>query len=426
MGSAAFAALERICLAGNLFDEPARSDGLFATDFMANYDRGGSQERLWFEQSRNSHTVWISVHPGETRFSKPEDSKRIVKIPDGSPNPTWNEILDGAIESCRIVRPLDYSETTILRRGLRYRKRTRAFATQGFNKIIADIREAKQEEFARAFSALDACFVEESPCSIIDYAAVLILMHIQVRTGSWMEQDWTEDPILYVKSYLDHIFNDLDLRARSIEVVSAAAREARGVARAAVRKALSGSFAAMSKELRVAAQFHFAAMMMIRALKESAKLARSDLPISPIVAEEGWACTQTGIHMGAKFCLKEPEEEARKFLRMGRGDPDAVAELVGSVSNEIEPTFPKYFAKILIAQGLTLAPRLDQIQRGVTLLKDLRSESLGREAFEIEWIDHAMLNAYQKIEDTTNAEAVATKIAGRLTVRAALSTAEDT
>ena len=421
-GSAAFPALERICLAANLLNEPGRSSTRFATQFMTSYDRAGSPERVWFEMATGSSRVWISLDPGETKLSPPEGAARIVEIPAGSPKPTWEEIVTSSIESCRTLGPADPYERALLERGQRYRERVKAFATAGFSQAIARIRQASTErDLEQACTDLDAQFVEESPCSVVDYAAVTILMRLQARTGYWMEQDWTQSPARYARSYLNHILTDPGLRVASIKAVRAVSLEARKLARAAVLEALGGSFGRMSAPLRSAARLHFAAFLMIAALKDFAGLPRSDLPISPIVAEEGWACTQTGVVMGAEFCLEAPADEARRLLRKGRGDPDRIQDLVMATANEIEPRFPRFFARILFAQALTLAPRLERIQRGIELLEQMRDEPLGKETFETEWIDHALLSAYRQIEDASASTQIAAKIDGRLAQRAMLS-----
>jgi hypothetical protein len=143
----------------------------------------------------------------------------------------------------------------------------------------------------------------------------------------------------------------------------------------------------------------------------------ADLGYSILLADEGFACTQTGLLGGVAFFLKEPDATVREVV-WNLASGDAVPKVIRRYSSPIFPVIGSFLARTLVAAARTERPG-DGFDAGLKQLLDLEQEAslqagLSVGEFESSWLDQCLLNAYKSLDDETNARRYATKIATRL------------
>jgi hypothetical protein len=195
----------------------------------------------------------------------------------------------------------------------------------------------------------------------------------------------------------------------------------RDAARSLIDQGLAGTMSALSKQLTLAAHSFLTADILVRALLRNG-LHESALPFQRNLADEGFACTQTGLQMGAEFCMAHPDVHGLNLRSSAERHEGTVEDMIERQTGPIEPIFTQTFGEILRAQLKVQSPDQSEMETGVRDLLRLQQDCSSGDNFSVEncWIDHSLLGGYRRLGDEKRAEAIAHKIAGQLVMRKAL------
>jgi hypothetical protein len=415
-------ALQRTLSAYRLYD-PERSDKLwkFTKSIAAQENPPG--KRVWWRGSPDAHGVsgYISLDPGEYRTEEPTGGNDVtMDPPENDDSPALSVILTAILEESK----LDYvPQTAMLRRYqeaatrvLQHGKQVEfPEAAQRFSEAASKARSGDESAWPALIKFLyDDCLFDHG-MPIILFSQCMLLLQLQGICGAWIEQDCFKAPLPYLRGLVKELSQD-NSRTKLAEVLSTIGRSSYRDANNNVKLALASySLSSTTAQLVQACHLFFTALLVAK-LEEEYSL-NADLGYSTLLADEGFACTQTGLLYGVQFFTKKPSATVREIV-WNLADGEAVPKIIRRFSSPIFPAIGNFLARTLVAAarietegsafdlGLKQLLELEQEANGPGLL------SIGE--FESSWLDQCLLNAYKKLGDENNTRRYAVKIATRL------------
>jgi hypothetical protein len=422
-------ALQRTLSAYRLV-EPERSDKMWKfTESIATQTELPEGKRIWWRGSPDTHGLsgYICLQPGEYRTEEPTGPNDVVMDPpenDGSP--ALSVILAAILDESK----LDYVPRTKTLR--RYQELAAETLNQGRS---TEFSEAVQKFDHAAFKARtegetvwpglinslydDCLFDHRMP--VTQFSQCMLLLHLQGICNAWIEQECFKTPLPYLRSLVEQL-SEQEPRATLVDALSAIGRSSYADANSTVKKALSSySLASTNTQLVLACHLFFTALLVAK-LDEICSL-NADLGYSTLLADEGYACTQTGLLYGVKFFMKKPSETVREIAG-SLADGQAVPKVIRQFSSPMFPALGSFLARTLVAAART-ERRGDGFDAGLKQLLDLEREAAAQDMrageFDLGWLDQCLLNAYKSLGDETNARRYATRIATRLVLGMSLN-----
>lgn len=416
-------ALQRTLSAYRLF-EPHRSDKVWKfTEAIGAPTEEQPGKRIWWRGSPDAHGIsgYISLDPGEYRTEEPTGPNDVIMDPPGDhDSPALSAILSAILEESK----LDYvPKTATLRRyqelaaeALEYGNQNEfPEAAQLFGQAASKASSGDHADWQGLISSLyDRClFGHRMP--IVQFSPCMLLLSLQAMCGAWIQQPSFEAPVAYLSGFVKEL-SEGEFRTTLVESLSAIGRSSYKDANTNVKKAVASySLASTNTQLVLACHLFFTALLVAK-LDEQYSL-KADLGYSLLLADEGFACTQSGLLYGVRFFLRKPGETVREIV-WNLADGEAAPRILRRFSSPIFPVLGSFLARTLVA-----AARIDTagsaFDLGLKQLLELEQEAGAQEdlsigEFEASWLDQCLLNAYRSLGDENNMRRYATKIATRL------------
>lgn len=415
-----FPALHRICVAFNTVDERLINELAYSVEVMVEEYSPDDRQRIWWH-SRDQHgkDTWISINPGEFRTEPPDSPCRIREMPKGAPRQTTRNMLRAAIEALESF-PHPGHEGPYLARAKELLSRSPQGAQPELYTAIQSIpASAEPQEIQSHSDKLYQDFFFSFRNTISDFTDCITLMHIQYAINMHIEQNWSSNPSKYLSSYIKLICTEDSYRERFLQKIIDLAHKRFHSGRKLIGKGLDGSMEDLSENLMMACHNFLSANTILNLITKFG-ISPQRIQLNPNVVEEAFVCTWTGIHVGARFCMKHPNTYPLKYHANNGPILKDLQRAARRDASEIQPIFTRSFAKILAAQALTSSDHKPDIENGLSELERLNKNQSHAHNFEQSWIDHALLNAYRRVGDENNAKRMAIQIAAKLTLRLAL------
>jgi len=422
IAEAYFPGLRRICLAFNLMEESLSQQRSFDVELMSENHDPDDPRRVWWHRRRpNGHEYWISINPGEFRTDPPDPSDLVRELETGTPRQTLRSQLEKAIDSCEMLRPATEEEEQTLSRAKKLLARKGTGIPQALCDALLSAPETMdQDAYQKFVFKLYDDFFDNYGATTVDFGLLLLLFQIQRVTAKRIEEDWTKAPAGFLKAFIRSLLADAAHRERNLGLLAEICDSTYELAGDYLTKGLEGPMRGFDGRL-MHAHHHFSNSHFLLQSLLDADVPVDRLPFMPILAEEGFVCTWTGIYMGPGFCTTPPEADPlRLSLNAGSSWHDARRQARKNASM-IVPIVTRFMAEILAAQALTQTDRPESVTKGIAELNRLNAEAGLDFSFERAWIEQALLPAYRRIKDEEAVKRMALRIAGRLVLRKNLS-----
>jgi hypothetical protein len=422
IGGAYYPGLERVCVAFNLADETLERRATHAVEIMTREHDPNETVRVWWRiADSDGKPSWISINPGEFRTDPPEQPCVIKDMPQGLPEISLRDLLAGAVGSCSALPPFTEHESEVLAAAKRLLERTDEHVPISFYETVRSASHMQDAgEYQLLINRLYQTYLAEFQCTVVDFSLVILLFQLQRALNVTIQEDWRDNPAGYLRTFLEHMLQNEQTRASTIETLIPICKMEFESGRRNIAHALDGKMSAMPRQL--AMSFH--RFLMVKSMLNSLEkfVPRERLPVNPVVAEEALVCTRTGIHVGADFSMEHPDSvaldlQARSGPRLG-----AIRRQIQRQTSEIEPTFTRFFGRILAAQALAHSVDQADVQDAILELQQLAKEASSKgDEFEWSWLDHVLMNAYRRVGDMEAVQRFALRISAKLAVRGALA-----
>jgi len=422
ISSAFYPMLNDICVAFNVTGETMHDFVAGISEFMSGQHDPEDPTRVWWTYAGSEmERVWISINPGEYRTTPPELPCIVKDLPVSAPKVTSREMLGQALESIKLMPPFLPSEQRLVDTARWLLTREETHARDELKLASYRALESKDAStYGSAINALYDKFAQNMAWTASDFSLFILLVQIQASLNIRISENWSENPAQYLAALIRTLMQDKVSYPRALSLLNEIGLTEFESGREGVARALEGNMAEMSSVLILAWHRFFTATAIVKCLKE-AGVAENDLAIPSNLPDEAAACTITGIMERARFAMQHPEAEALNFALAGASTFAQIRRETMKSASEIVPTYTRFFAEVLAAQALTLTSDQTIKSEGLKQLDRLRSAVKFGQDMEADWIDHAQMNAFRSLGDHTRAEALAFSLAGKMTVRAALS-----
>lgn len=391
-------------------------------------------KRVWYRIPHpDDQDSFISVHPGEYRKSRPTSGDdMILELSETSSSDTLANRLLALLDLCR-EDILDQSEIESLAIVVKHFTKKRPSSREGVELFAnADqlTRSGDGNRHELTQRLFDECLLRYK-LSLVEFSAAMTLFQLQAMMGQWIEQKRLrifgkkysqayEDVFRSFFNYV-HTLAASEHRQKLVEQLAEIGNVNYADAAAHVKNALNApSLTSSTTSLVLGAHQYFIALLVVRAAERTSLSAPFRYKL--VQAEEGYACTQTGLFSSISFLFNDPDDEPNRIARL-LASGVSERRILLNLCSPFWPCFTKTFARVLIA---TARLQGSQFNRGLTELHNFEQE-YGQVAFpqnvnfESGWIDHALLNAYRRTGNQERTRYYATRIAGQLIVTRALS-----
>jgi hypothetical protein len=371
---------------------------------------------------------FICLDPGEYRTVRPNAANDVVvEPPETFPGDTLAKRLEALLDFCREfsssreeIEALAATVKNFARDHQSVRTDTELFesADENLRSGRGNPSDLIQELFR------EVLLKHKMP--IVEFSTAMALLQLQVMMGQWIEPKSRgifgkkisrayEKPMQSFINYT-HTLAASPYREKLIAQLSVIGNANYRDASASVKEALNhASLVACTRELAVGVHQYFIALLVTATMVRQNLTA--PLKYKAVQAEEGYACTITGLLYPTSFLFLNPDTEpARIAALLASGVPES--SILLRTCSPIWPLFTKKFAKTLVATALTFNAD-GSFARGLEELHKLEREYAETPPdlnvdFERGWIDNALLKAYRLIGDEERTRAYAMRIAGQL------------
>jgi hypothetical protein len=422
IGGTSYVGLERVCVAFNMADEALQDRASHNIEIMSQAHDPDDPRRVWWRSvDADGRESWTSINPGEFRTTLPEPPCEVRDLPAGMPTVSLRDMLEGAIASCEAVPPFTDRERKTLEAAKRLlARRYERVPTEMYQFVRSASNITEQAQYQAFIDDLYENYFVGFQCTIVDFSLAVIFVQLQCALSAHIEQDWRDDPAGYLRAYLRQMLADERTRAKTIETLLSISKSEFDAGRETIIKALDGTMGDMPRRLMMAYHRFFMVKAMLNSL-EDGSVPRNKIQPDPIVSEEAIACTATGIHLGADFCVEHPDVYPLRLLTSCGAELPALRRKIRAQTSEVEPTFTRLFGQIIAAQALGHSEDPVKIAACIAELNHLNEEAVHRgDDFEWSWLDHALLNAHRRNGDTNAVRQFADRIARKLVVRTVL------
>lgn len=390
---------------------------------------------VWYRVRRpEREDTYINVNPGEYRTTMPDgENDLVLEMPEPPPGDTLVGRLSALLNFSRkysfytshvqsLAATLDEfsSGYPSIERG------AALFTTAG--ELLRDGKGDRQ----KLTHDLYRQGLLEHAMPLMQFSAAMALFQIQAMTGLWIEfgpetsaVQARANPYLQPSESLRGFVRTIahsENHQNLVENLALTGNSCYRDAGASVKAALDAdSMISLCDSLVLGAHQYFVALLVGRI----AELEAISVPLHyrTVQADEGYACTQSGIMHPATFLFEEFESEPSRIATLafdGAKKPD----ILFTLCSPFWPRFTRKFAKTLIATAKILRPN-PQFDQALQELHELdlayaHSPSLNTD-FERGWIDTALLKAYHLKGDEERVKHYAVSIAGKLIVMQGLA-----
>lgn len=379
--------------------------------------------RQWWRVVREGHEAWISLDPGETRHEPPEPPCVVVDLLEAE-HPSWScrKLLAHIVEHYRSI-PNPYESE--IRRLAIVEERLRDTSEEGPRlpaAVLAEIRgavETDRHAVGRVLSFVYDEYLLSGRCNIDYLTEIIAIAQLQSAAGVHIAEDWLGEPLGAAYAFVELILNDNDRRDRMIGDTAQFCADTFTMARKDVASALDETeMFAMTRKLLLALH-RFELVFLIDKTFRAAGVTLDGSGLSPILIEESYVCTLTGLCSGAQFVIEPPQDVALGLRRqVGSVDP-TLAQLKRAArlrAREFEPAFTRRFADILAAEALSQFSSAEVATPGIEELLRLKATSPPG-AFERGWINMALRSAFMRFDRQDDLAKIALEIAASAMLR---------
>jgi hypothetical protein len=419
-------ALSRILSAVTLYEPSLSEEAWQMTHAIATPINFTYPKRIWWRISNNvgMPPAYISLNPGEHRTVEPQGPNDVVWDPEKSkPAQSLGEILRSAVEDSKSEA---ISQTHALEKYRSYatdvladyKRPSHARALKLFRHAASELRRTgavHQQQLANEL--YDVC-LHQYRLPVSSFSLCMLLLQLQGMCNQWIEQDVYADMSELSSFYFTYVrmMAKGDTRTRLTESLRLIGNTSYSDGKNSIKAGLNSySLQRLTKLLSLGAHQYLTALSVATA---NQKLGLGmELDYTLLVAEEGFACTITGIMSGFEFFLNHPDLLVRDIIqKISSNDP--LDQITRGLCSAIFPTFTKFFAETLVTRAMTMEMS-PQFSTGLDRLKELDFEQSTKGdpmsgVFESSWLNHCLLNAYKVSGDEDMVKSYAIKIAAQM------------
>jgi len=378
-------------------------------------------KRVWTRLMLGGQECFISIRPGEFRKSRPQGQETLIlEAQETDAEDTVANRLEALL---RFLRRYSIDREEVRQVEIFYSAFVNGRTVEGWALMFARMHVQVQSgngDITKLIQELSVAGLYEHRVPLTEFSDAWALLNLQYMTGMWMENEieaMYEEPM---QSFQNFVYSAAHTDDREMLISKLAELGNRNYLDG-ITSVKEGLAAASLLQLadalsRGASQFLIA--RLVAHVNDNLEL-KVLLKYKAVQAEEGYACTQTGIMAPVRFLFEDMEEESK----------DIAAELMeGSSEEEVRfkrcsplwPCFTRRFTSVLITSAKTLYGN-GSVEEGIAELLTLVEGSEGASMFERAWMDFALLKAYKKQGHEEQVERYATRIAGQVVVMRVLA-----
>lgn len=358
-----------------------------------------NSENTWYEiHYLNRGPTYVNLYPGQFSTSKPQgENLRFIKVSINKTSDYYRSKVSAYLRSVR-EKSRTSIETSVmidsLEDAVTRGETMEAKSVDYFHSASGRLRKCNNHEEAEEIfhSLYKDCFFNYR-MSVTSFSSCILLIQLQLEANLWMSENCFSNPIAFIKTYIQQaLISNENLINNFIEIGNHYYSEASEYH----SKFLNGfSIESHLDDLRNAAHRYWCALLVVKFIKSI--VPQADLDYTALIAEEGWACCITGIHLD-ELVFNEPDYFPNLIAGQASRQNDFKPSFIKNYSSHVNPMFPRGIAEIFLGTGMIFSGIDDQQQNGFDLLIDLEQQAhqnpdLG--IFEQFILNYALSKAYE-------------------------------
>lgn len=392
------------------------------------HEARAANKRLWIEV-RLEHQLgtahYISLDPGEYRCQRPSaSSDMIVVAPNVTDMQHWRvTISDAADQACadgffasETLTRLIAQARSILESD--HPDRPAFSEMKGrLNSLIADAGEDGVDPEVLQSLYQEAVLEFQLPAR--DFAVADLLLRAQLTLGFRFNCEITEigadDLTRFLKTQAPAFVDGF------VGFLAAMGKMTMSGGRDSVREALAQPTVYEFQRQLLHAVYCFSIAVYAATVVQG--LGRADrLGYKPLVAEEAWVCTMTGLGYGSRLAMEGYESIINDIrLEVLANRVEGAYRVAHQYSSEVFPILPDAVLDVFVARAL-VENGGQQLREGVQKLDSIwQTQEYVRDGdYERSLIENGLLDGYKALGDHQKVQQMATRIAARMVVGSAL------